>query len=116
VFRSWGKLRRLAPFDVLIVDPPSRQPGSFVAEKDYPRLLSKIPSLCSPEAEVLLCLNSPHLGVAFLTEAVARHAPELDFVERLPNVPQFPDENNDLSLKVLRYVNGTGGSASPAAS
>jgi 23S rRNA (cytosine1962-C5)-methyltransferase len=103
LFRSWGKLRRLAPFDVLVVDPPSRQPGSFIAEKDYRRVIAKLPGLCADGAELLLCLNSPHLESSFLCELVAEHAPDLEFQERLPNPPQFADENPELSLKVLSY-------------
>ena len=45
---------------LVIVDPPSRQPGSFVAEKDYPRLVSRLPSLCEEGADLLL----PDLQVA----------------------------------------------------
>jgi 23S rRNA (cytosine1962-C5)-methyltransferase len=103
LFRSWGKLRRLAPFDVLIVDPPSRQPGSFVADRDYRRVIARLPGLCADGAELLLCLNSPHLESAFLRELVAEHAPDLEFQERLPNPPQFVDQNPELSLKVLSY-------------
>jgi 23S rRNA (cytosine1962-C5)-methyltransferase len=103
LFRSWGKLRQLAPFDVLVVDPPSRQPGSFIAEKDYQRVIAKLPGLCAESAELLLCLNSPHLESSFLRGLVAEHAPDLEFQQRLPNPPQFADENPELSLKVLSY-------------
>jgi 23S rRNA (cytosine1962-C5)-methyltransferase len=103
LFKSWGKLRRLAPFDVIIVDPPSRQPGSFVAERDYSRVLQKLPALCADNAELLICLNSPHLETSFLRELVAAHAPELSLQERLANPPAFVDEHPELSLKVLSY-------------
>lgn len=103
LFKSWGKLRRLGPFDLLVVDPPSRQPGSFVADRDYSRVLQKLPALCAPAAELLLCLNSPHLETDFLREAISSHAPQLEYQERLPNPPGFVDENPELSLKVLSY-------------
>jgi len=103
LFRSWAKLRRAGPFDVLVVDPPSRQPGSFVAESDYRRVIARLPGLCAPGAELLLCLNSPHLEPSFLRELVAEQSPQLEFVERLPNPRQFVDESPELSLKVLRF-------------
>jgi 23S rRNA (cytosine1962-C5)-methyltransferase len=103
VFKSWGKLRRLAPFDLIVVDPPSRQPGSFVADRDYQRVLQKLPALCAPAAELLICLNSPHLESSFLRELVADHAPQFEFQQRLPNPASFVDENPELSLKVLAY-------------
>jgi 23S rRNA (cytosine1962-C5)-methyltransferase len=103
LFRSWGKLRRLGPFDLLVVDPPSRQPGSFVAETDYRKLIAKLPELCAQGAELLLCLNSPHLESGFLRALVDEYAPQLVFRERLPNPSAFIDENPELSLKVLSY-------------
>ena len=103
LFRSWGKLRRLGPFDLLVVDPPSRQPGSFVAEGDYRKVVAKLPALCAEGAELLLCLNSPHLQTSFLRELVQEYAPQLVFRERLPNPAAFVDENPELSLKVLSY-------------
>jgi 23S rRNA (cytosine1962-C5)-methyltransferase len=103
LFKSWAKLRRLAPFDLIIVDPPSRQPGSFVAERDYGRVLQKLPALCADNAELLICLNSPHLETSFLREQVATHAPQLSWQERLANPAAFVDENPELSLKVLSY-------------
>jgi 23S rRNA (cytosine1962-C5)-methyltransferase len=103
LFRSWSKLRRAGPFDLLIVDPPSRQPGSFVVEKDYARVIRKLPELCAPGAELLLCLNSPHLESSYLMDMVQECAPQLEYVERLPNPVQFADTNPELSLKVLRF-------------
>ena len=103
LFRSWAKLRRAGPFDILIVDPPSRQPGSFVAETDYRRVVAKLPGLCAAQADALLCLNSPYLETAFLKELVAEFAPQLQFQERLPNPPQFVDVEPERSLKVLHF-------------
>jgi 23S rRNA (cytosine1962-C5)-methyltransferase len=103
LFKSWGKLRRLGPFDLIIVDPPSRQPGSFVADRDYSRVLQKLPALCAADAQLLLCLNSPHLETGFLRAEVATQAAEFEYQERLPNPPGFVDENPELSLKVLSY-------------
>ena len=36
-------------YDVIIIDPPTNQRGSFVAEKDYPQVLKRIPggSVCA---------------------------------------------------------------------
>ncbi len=35
ILKSWGRIRRPGPFDVAIFDPPSFQPGSFEARRDY---------------------------------------------------------------------------------
>lgn len=103
LFRSWGKLRRQGPFDLLIVDPPSRQPGSFVADQHYARVVSKLPGLCAPGAAVLLCLNSPHLESEFLLQTVREQAPQLEFRQRLGNPAAFEDVNPELNLKVMQF-------------
>lgn len=104
LFASWGKLRRGGPWDLVIVDPPSYQKGSFVATKDYPRVLRRLPELLAPGGRVLLALNAPELPADFLLQAMAAEAPELAFVERLPNPPAFADADPERALKVLVYA------------
>jgi len=104
LFSSWGKLKRLGPFDTVVADPPSSQKGSFVASKDYPRLLRRLPELLAPGGQALLCLNAPEIPSAFLTEQVAAQAPALRFVRRLPNPPAFADVDPERALKVLLFT------------
>ena len=104
LFSSWGKLKRLGPFDTVVADPPSYQKGSFVASKDYPRLLRRLPELLAPGGQALLCLNAPEIPSAFLTEQVAAQAPALRFVRRLPNPPAFADVDPERALKVLLFT------------
>ncbi len=103
IFSSWGKITRGGPYDLVVFDPPSYQKGSFVAEKDYARLIRRLPDLLAPGGHALLCLNSPKLGVGFLQEQVQALAPGLTFCERLPNPPAFADVSDERSLKVLLY-------------
>ena len=85
------------------MDPPSYQKGSFVATKDYARLMRRLPDLLAPDAHALLCLNAPELDTAFLQDQMQTLAPELTFVERLPNPPVFADVSPERALKVLVY-------------
>jgi len=101
IFNSWGKINRGGPFDLIIADPPSYQKGSFVAAKDYPRLLRRLPDLLKPGGHALLCLNAPELGMAFLQDTLREQAPELHLVGRLPNPPAFADVAPDRALKVV---------------
>ncbi|MGE5450497.1 MAG: class I SAM-dependent methyltransferase [Acidobacteriota bacterium] len=103
IFSSWGKINRGAPYDLIIVDPPTYQKGSFVAEKDYARVMRRLPDLLAPGGHALLCLNSPKLGVGFLTEQMQAQAPQLTFVERVANPPVYADVSDERSLKVLVY-------------
>ena len=103
LFKSWGKLRQFGPYDVVVVDPPSYQRGSFVATKDYARLVRRLPDLLAPQGHALLCLNAPELDTGFLHRLVAEAAPSLHFVERLPNPSSFADIDPERSLKVLHF-------------
>ena len=103
LFSSWGKVTRSGPYGLVIVDPPSYQKGSFVATKDYARLIKRLPDLLAPDGHALLCLNAPELGTAFLQDAMQEGAPELAFVERIANPRTFADVSGERSLKVLVY-------------
>lgn len=103
IFKTWGKVTRGGPYDLVILDPPSYQKGSFVASKDYARLMRRLPDLLAPGGYALLCLNAPELGLAFLQDQMQALAPQLAFVRRVSNPPVFADVSIDRSLKVLVY-------------
>ena len=103
IFSSWGRIGRSGPYDLVIVDPPSYQLGSFVATKDYPRLMRRLPGLLTPGGRALLCLNAPELGPAFLQDHMAAQAPEMAFERRLANPAAFADVSEQRSLKALVY-------------
>ena len=103
IFKSWGKITRSGPYQLVIVDPPSYQKGSFIASKDYPRLLRRLPSLVAPGGHALLCLNAPEIATQTLLDQVAECAPGLRFVQRVANPPVFADVDEDKSLRVLVF-------------
>ena len=103
LFSSWGKVTRGGPYGLVIADPPSYQKGSFVATKDYARVVRRLPDLLGPDGHALLCLNAPELGPGFLMDLVREQAPELGFVERVANPPVFADVSEDRALKVLAF-------------
>ncbi len=115
IFNSWAKLRRNGPYDLVIIDPPSYQKGSFVATKDYARVLRRMPDLLASGGYALLCLNAPELSVEFLRALVHEHTPNLDFVEHVPTATVFEDVDEKKGLKVLacRLQNGRSISKAP---
>jgi len=114
IFSTWGKITRAGPYGLVIVDPPSYQKGSFVATKDYARLIRRLPDLLAPGGHALLCLNAPELGLAFLQDQMRELAPGLEFVERVANPPVFADVSAERALKVLVYRMPDGTAAAPA--
>jgi 23S rRNA (cytosine1962-C5)-methyltransferase len=105
LFSSWGKLTRMGPYDLVIADPPSYQKGSFVATKDWPRLVRRLPDLLKPGGRALLCLNAPEIAEQFLRDQLAAEAPMLVIEQRLPNPTAFADVSADRALKVLVVCN-----------
>ncbi|MDP2549140.1 class I SAM-dependent methyltransferase [Oceanobacter sp. 4_MG-2023] len=103
IFRSFGRLKKHGPYDLVIADPPTFQKGSVDIRKDYPRLLRRLREMLAPSAELLLCLNAPELGEAFLRQQVADECPEWRYIERLPNPSAFIEVDETAGLKVLRY-------------
>ena len=107
VFRSWGKLRKLGPFDTVICDPPTHQRGSFVAEADYARVIKRLTSLVKPGGDVLICLNSPFLGRRFIADQMSRYADKLTLQDWLRTSTDFNEVNAEAGLKVGYYRHGT---------
>ncbi|WP_027853953.1 class I SAM-dependent methyltransferase [Marinobacterium litorale] len=103
LMRSWGKLKKLGPYDLVIIDPPSFQPGSFVAQKDYRRVLRRLPDLVDAGGYVLACHNDPEQREEFLRGIMAEEAPGFQFKERLAQGEDFPEQDSEQGVKVLLY-------------
>lgn len=106
LFKSWGRVRKGGPYDLVIIDPPSFQKGSFALSRDYQKILRRLPELLAGGGVVLACINDPDVGPDFLIEGMAREAPALTFTTRLENPPEFPDIHPDSSLKALVFSLG----------
>lgn len=103
IFKSWGKIKKSGPYDLIIIDPPSFQKGSFALTKDYAKILRRLPDLLTEQGTVLACVNSPAVDCNFLIEGMAEAAPELTFIERLDNPAEFADIDEQASLKCLVF-------------
>lgn len=99
LFKSWGKLKRSAPYDIVIIDPPSNQGSNFYAEKDYSKIVRRLPDLIGPGSLVLACLNAPHLDESFLTSLLEDYQLEC----RLPGASGFNDARPEAALKCLVF-------------
>ncbi|PSW18352.1 methyltransferase [Photobacterium sanctipauli] len=103
LFKSWGKVRKLGPYDMIIIDPPSFQKGSFALTKDYQKILRRLPELLTEKGQVVACVNDPAVSSSFLIEGMETEAPELVFEQRLENPPEFKDIEPEGGLKVLIF-------------
>jgi 23S rRNA (cytosine1962-C5)-methyltransferase len=104
ILKSFGKLKKAAPFDLIIVDPPSFQKGSFILTKDYQKVLRRLPELLCDTTQLLLCANSPELSEdAFKALINENTQGAIEFVERLAPTERFIEVDSDKSLKALVY-------------
>lgn len=115
LFKSWGKVKKCGPYDLVIIDPPSFQKGSFALTRDYQKILRRLPELLGGQGSVLACINDPDIGPDFLIEHTAREAPGLRFEQRLENPPEFADIHADSGLKALVFRQAGAASASHTA-
>ena len=104
LFKSWWKIRQCGPYDVVIIDPPTNQRGSFVAEKSYGQILKRIGEFTKPGGRVIACLNSPFLGSEFISQQMQRWSPNCVLQQTLPAHPDFPDKYPERALKVTDYL------------
>src|SRR5690554_537595 len=103
IFRSTKKLASRGPYDLVVLDPPSRQKGSFEAEKDYPRLIKRLQPMLAEGAQILACLNAPYLGEDFLPEIFAEHLPQYKLQQRIAQREDFPESDSNRCLKMLVF-------------
>ena len=103
ILKSFSSLKRKGPYDMIIIDPPSFQRGSFEATKDYEKIIKKLPQIASEDCLLLSCLNSPELESNFIINMIQEWAPSFKFVKRLENLEEFKSADEDKSLKNLVF-------------
>ena len=103
ILKSFSSLKRKGPYDLIIIDPPSFQRGSFEATKDYEKIIKKLSLIATQDCTLLSCLNSPDLESNFIIDLMKEWAPDFKFSHRLENVKEFASENENRSLKNLVF-------------
>ena len=102
ILRSFGRLKRRGPYDLIIVDPPSFQKGSFSCSRDYKKIIRRVPEMLQDGGYLMLCLNSPSHTTSFLSDLMTDFD-ECAFVESLLPSEGFPEINPERGLKIQIY-------------
>ena len=103
LFKTWGKIRQFGPYEMVIIDPPTNQRGSFNAEKQYGGVLKQVAKVMAPGSIAAICLNSPFLDHLFLENQIARWLPKAKHQQWLPSSTDFPEAEPERALKVGLY-------------
>ncbi len=106
IFKSFSRIKKRGPYDLLICDPPSLQKGSVDVQRDYKKIIRRIPEFINPGSQIMLCLNSPDLGETFLLDTVAEQCPECVFKERIsaPDVFREAVPGKGLKVFIFEYI------------
>jgi len=102
-FRSLSKLKKIGAFDLVICDPPAAQGKSFTAEQHWPKLVRTLPKLVNSGAEVLACLNAPHLGPDYLDSLFAEIIPDAEKLGLFTPGEDFPEANLACGVNLHLY-------------
>jgi len=97
ILKAFAKIKKNAPYDIVIIDPPTYQKGSFNAKEDYVKLIKKLPAVCYENTLLLACVNSPSIS-------------KEDLIKTVQNIPftlkeeiKPPPEYTNSSLKTLLF-------------
>jgi len=101
LFKSWGKVKRLGRYDIVIADPPSLQKGSVNIRRDYPKIIRRLPELLNLGGQALLCLNSPDLDFAFLKDVIKDECAGALIIGQIEPPEVFKNVDLDRGLKCL---------------
>lgn len=106
ILKSWSRIKKAGPYDLIIIDPPSFQKGSFAATSDYAKIIRRLHEFAAEECTVLAALNAPELDTAFIKDIFCENAPEFSYIKRLENLESFPEDDEERSLKNLIFKKG----------
>ncbi|SHG13340.1 23S rRNA (cytosine1962-C5)-methyltransferase [Microbulbifer donghaiensis] len=99
--REFKRFDRRGPFQLAVVDPPTRQKGRFDVSLNYEKLLQLLPDCLAEEADLLMVMNSPRHSEVHFRELIEGADSRFEVVERLPQNADFPDRDPDAALKML---------------
>ena len=104
IFKSNSRIKKYGKYDLLVCDPPSFQKGSVNIERDYAKIIRRIPQWMNPGAKLMLCLNSPDLDEDFLRAEVSRECSDCVFEQQLANPEVYKEAQKGKGLKVLIFI------------
>ena len=98
ILKSFNKLKKQAPYDIIIIDPPTFQKGSFIASKDYTKIIKKLHQLSYKNTTLLGCINSPKFSEEAFIKKVEENS-NFKFEKRI----NPPEEYKNSTLKSLIF-------------
>jgi 23S rRNA (cytosine1962-C5)-methyltransferase len=103
IMKSWNKIYKYGPYDIVVIDPPSNQGDSFVVERDYYKIIKRLNEMTESQADVMACLNSPYLNAQYLIDLFKEHAPNYEFQKIIYSAFSQMEKNPEEGLKIVMF-------------
>ncbi|MBB6481028.1 class I SAM-dependent methyltransferase [Spirochaeta isovalerica] len=107
ILKSFGKIVRSGPFDLVVIDPPPSQGTSFNLERDYGKILRRSAEFLTPGGEILACLNSPRYDFSWFEKFIEENSGSFRLINRLEGGESFPESGPGAGLKILHFQRNT---------
>ena len=103
IMKSWNKIFKFGPYDIVVIDPPTNQGDSFKVERDYHKIVKRLNEMTNDEAIIMACLNSPYLTSQFLVDLFSEYAPNYKFQEVIHSGFSGMEKNPEEGLKIVMF-------------
>ena len=103
--KSFNKIKKQGPWDIIIFDPPTDQGLSSKVERDYAKVIRQMPEWLDHNCKLIACLNATHLSNNDLKKMVEDVVPNLRLENEIARPRSFIDKNSEGRLKVFIYKN-----------
>jgi 23S rRNA (cytosine1962-C5)-methyltransferase len=101
IFKSLGKIERLGPYDIVIIDPPLDHGDHFKLIRDYPKLIARSYRWLTKGGKLMTFLNSPHHDFSFLRNLVEEQALNFRLINQMGLPNDFLETDPEHGLKIL---------------
>lgn len=101
ILKSFGKITKRGPFDLVVIDPPPSQGSSFNLERDYGKILRRCRDFLVCGGELLVCLNSHNYDFKWFEAFIEKNLGECSIVRKMGAGDRFPESDPDLGLKII---------------
>ncbi len=103
IFKSFSRIKKHGPYDLMICDPPSFQKGSVNIKRDYKKIIRRLPQFMKPKSQLILCLNAPELDESFLHELMEEECSNSQYLGAIDAPAVFKEAMPGKGLKVLVF-------------
>lgn len=106
ILKSFGRIKKRGPYDLIICDPPTFQKGSIDIVRDYPKLIRRFVEFINEDGLLFMCINTPHIGSLtgreFLLKVMLENAPEFKLVKEIKPPAVYVD-TQEKGAKILIF-------------